>query len=356
MANTPVAPIRIPVRAPSCDGLHMPAEWEEHEATWMIWPCKPSAWPLGMDRPRLAYAEVAKAISRFEPVQMMCRPDLADQAIAMCGDSVNIVPMDTHDSWSRDSAPTFVVDGRGGVAGVDWVFNDWGHIARYEGRHDEPMALHVLEHLSMRRYAAPFIIEGGGIHSDGEGTLLTTEQVQFDPRRNAGFSAKDYEDLFAAYLGTEKVIWLGNGLEDDETNGHVDILACFVRPGVVMVHGCDDPGDNNFAVTQDAIKRLKAATDAKGRSFEIIRMPQPKPRHHGDWRLDLSYINFYIANKGIIMSSFDDPMDEVAFKLMCEAFPDREIIQVPSLDIFAGGGGIHCITQQQPKGTPLPVF
>ncbi|WP_233491031.1 agmatine deiminase family protein [Pseudodesulfovibrio indicus] len=260
------------------------------------------------------------------------------------------------DGKRRRGAWLLVVDGKGGVAGVDWVFNDWGHIARYEGGYDEAMALMVLEHLKMRRYAAPCIIEGGGIHADGEGTLLTTEQVQFDPRRNAGFTRQDFEDLFAAYLGVEKTVWLGNGLEDDETNGHVDILACFARPGVVMVHDCTDPDDPNFQVSQDAIKRLEAAKDAKGRSFEILRMPQPTPRYNGDWRMDLSYINFYIANNGIVMSSFDDPMDETAFRLMCEAFPGHEVIQLPSLDIFAGGGGIHCITQQQPKGAPLPVF
>jgi len=351
MANTPIRPLRIPVRTPSCDGLYMPAEWEPHEATWMIWPCKPNVW-RGMERPRKAFADVARAIARFETVYMMTRPDLVEDAKAHCGDSVVIVPMDTRD----DSAPTFVVDGKGGVAGVDWVFNDWGHIARYDGMFDEAMGIHVLEQLQMRRYAAPFVLEGGGIHSDGEGTLLTTEQVQFDPRRNPGFTADVYEELFNAYLGTEKVVWLGNGLEDDETNGHVDILACFVRPGVVMVHDCEDKNDNNYEVTQDAIRRLEAATDARGRSFEIIRMPQPKPRLIGSWRMDLSYINFSLCNGGVVMSSFGDPLDAIAFRKMCEAFPDREVVQVPSLDIFAGGGGIHCITQQQPKGTPLPIF
>jgi len=356
MPNDPVTPVRVPVRAPICDGLHMPAEWEEHEATWMTWPCKPSVWPFGMEKPRRAYAEVARAIARFEPVYMMCRPELAEDAASRLGGAATIVPMDTRDSWARDSAPTFVVDGKGGVAGVDWMFNDWGHIARYEGPCDEPMAMHVLEHLAMRRYAAPCIVEGGGIHTDGQGTLLTTEQVQFDPRRNAAFSAREFEELFAAYLGVERVIWLGNGLEGDETNGHVDILACFVRPGVVMVHDCADMENSNYAVTRDAVARLEAARDARGRPLEIIRMPEPAPRRIGDWRMDLSYINFSICNGGVVMPSFDDPLDGVAYELMSAAFPDREVVQVPSLDIFAGGGGIHCITQQQPRGVPLPVF
>jgi len=185
---------------------------------------------------------------------------------------------------------------------------------------------------------------------------LTTRQLQFDPRRNNCFTDREYEELFAAYLGTERVIWLDEGLEDDETNGHVDILACFARPGVVLLHDCTDPGDYNYKVSQDAATRLKNAKDARGRSMEIINLPQPTPRYHGEWRMDLSYINFYIANGGIIMSSFDDPMDEIAYRIMCEAFPDREVVQIPSLDIFVGGGGIHCITQQQPKGAPLPVF
>lgn len=355
MANTPISPVRIPVRTPSCDGLHMPAEWEEHEATWMTWPCKPDVW-RGMKKPRKAYAAVAQAIARFEPVYMMTRPDLANEAANHCGEAVTIIPMVTRDSWARDSGPTFVKDDNGNVAGIDWIFNDWGHIPRYNGKHDEAMATYVLEHLGMRRYIAPFILEGGGIHTDGQGTLLTTEQVQFDPRRNSGFTADHYEELFAAYLGTKKVIWLGNGLEDDQTNGHVDILACFVRPGVVMVHDCTDPNNNNYAVSLDAIKRLETASDAQGRSLEIIRMPEPKPHYVGNWRMDLSYINFYICNGGVVMSSFSDPQDKVAYTKMCEAFPDREVVQVPSLDIFTGGGGIHCITQQQPKGTPLPIF
>ncbi len=356
MSVAPVAPVRIPARAPVCDGLYMPGEWEEHAASWMAWPCRPSTWPLGLEKARAAYAEVAGAVSRFEPVFMMCRPEQADNARRHLGDAAVIVPMDIRDSWARDSAPTFLVDGKGGAAGVDWVFNDWGHISRLEGGCDEAMALHVLEHLGMRRYAAPVIIEGGAIHSDGEGTLLTTEQVQMDPRRNPGFTHRDYEDIFAAYLGVEKVIWLGQGLEDDETNGHVDILACFVRPGVVMVHDCRDPENGNYAPSRDAARRLEAAVDAKGRKLEIIPMPEPAPRYLGNTRLDLSYINFYICNGGVVMSSFDDPMDDVAYERMCAAFPDREVVRAPSLDIFAGGGGVHCITQQQPKGTPLPVF
>lgn len=355
MTNTPIHPVRIPVRAPSCDGLRMPAEWEEHEATWMAWPCKPEVW-RGRERPRQAYAEVAKAIARFEPVYMMVRPDLVREAKAYLGGEAVIVPMDTLDSWARDSGPTFLVDDRQGVAGVDWMFNDWGHMARYNGRHDEAMAIHVLEHLQMRRYAAPFVLEGGAVHTDGQGTLLTTEQVQFDPRRNPGFTVEHYEELFTAYLGVEKIIWLGQGLEGDETNGHVDILACFARPGTVMVHDCTNPDNHNHAISQDAINRLKGATDAKGRSLEIIRMPEPEPRYIGEWRMDLSYINFYICNGGVIMPSFDDPMDTVAFRILSDTFPDREVVQVPSVDIFAGGGGIHCITQQQPKGVPLPVF
>jgi len=333
----------------------MPAEWEEHEATWMVWPCKPGVW-RGLEKPRCAYADVARAISKFEPVYMMCRPELLQDARYYCGDFTTLVPMDARDSWARDSAPTFVVDGKGGVAGIDWIFTDWGHMARYDGKYDEPMGLHVLEHLNMRRYPAPFIAEGGAIHTDGEGTLLTTEQVQLDPRRNAGFSKNDFETLYSAYLGIDKVIWLGNGLEDDQTNGHVDILACFARPGTVMVHDCTDQDNANYEVSQDAIKRLEASTDAKGRSFEIIRLPEPSPRYIEDWRMDLSYINFYFCNGGIVMSSFDDPMDEVAYSIVRETFPDYEVVQVPSVDIFAGGGGIHCITQQQPKGRPLPVF
>ncbi|TAG07649.1 MAG: agmatine deiminase family protein [Verrucomicrobia bacterium] len=362
--NKPFSPTYIPVRTPASDGLYMPAEWETHAACWMAWPSRNDT-ITEISALKRATAEVAAAIARFEPVKMLAAPELMMEAAAICGPGVEVIPQKSVDAWVRDSGPTYVVDKNGGLAGIDWMFNGWGHFSTDKSllqkptlslAYDVDMALHWLHRQNCRRYVAPFVLEGGAFHVDGEGTLLVTEQCQFDPARNPGLTKEHLEELYKAYLGIEKVIWLGDGLEDDSTRGHVDIIACFVAPGKIMLHNCSDPSDANYAVSQDAIQRLENATDAKGRKIELILMPQPQRQSIGDWRLDLTYINFYIANGAIIMPSFDDDADDEAYDIMAKTFPDREIVQVLSYGIFQGGGGIHCITQQQPLGEPLPIF
>lgn len=354
MSQAPKA-VRIPVRAPICDGLAMPAEWAPHERCWMAWPCLADIWPEP-ERTEEIFAQVAQAIARFEPVTMLANPEQVEHAKALCGSGVEVRPFALDDSWTRDTGPTFVQDAQGRVAGVDWVFTGWAHTYT-ERPIDETVAQRMLEMLDMRRYAAPFILEGGSIHVDGEGSLLVTEQCLFDPKRNAIFTREEYEELFAAYLGVKKTIWLGDGLEDDDTHGHVDIVSCFARPGVVLLHACHDPADANHAVYKDNRRRLELATDAQGRKLEIVELPQPRTRFRSTGeRMDLSYVNFYIANGGVVASSFGDPEDEEARATLARVFPDREVVQIPSLPIFAGGGGIHCITQQQPVGSGLKRF
>lgn len=361
---SPSAPAYIPVRTPACDGLHMPAEWEPHTACWMSWPVRAGALTdLGLLQQ--ATAEVAAAVARFEPVKMLVSPEWAEEAESRCGSGVEIIPQACLDPWIRDSGPTFVVDGRGGVAGIDWMFNAWGHFSMDKtllgqrdaaSPYDIELALLLLHRENMRRYAAPFVLEGGAFHVDGEGTLLVTEQCQLDPVRNPTLGKSHLEELYRAYLGVEKIIWLGDGLEDDCTKGHVDIIACFAAPGKVLLHHCSDPADPNFAITRDALHRLQNATDARGRTLEIIFLPQPQKKVIGDWRLDLTYINFYLPNGGLVMSTFDDPADEEARAILAGVFPDREIVQVPGYGLFQAGGGIHCITQQQPVGNGLSAF
>ena len=252
----------------------------------------------------------------------------------------------------RDNGPTFVVDGNGQVAGVDWRWNAWGN--KYaDHERDAAVAEEVLKHLAMRRYEAPFVLEGGAVHTDGEGTLLTTESVLLNPNRNPGIGRADMEELLAAYVGIRKVIWLGEGLKDDDTDGHIDNLACFVKPGVVLALSASDPADANHGPLKDNIARLRAATDAQGRALEVIEIEQPRPRYMPDGRrISASYINFYFANGAVIMPVFEDPQDARAFEIVGKACPGREVVQVPAIDIVYGGGGIHCITQQQPAGTP----
>ncbi len=345
----------IPVRTPQSDGLTMPAEWEAHDACWMVWPCSEACFKGVLPEAKQTYAKVARAIADFEPVYMLVNPEQRGEARNLLGDAVTLVNATCFDSWARDSAPTFVRDGKGNLAGIDWVFTGWGHYP-ITGPCDEGMAIDVLRRLSMRRYTAPFILEGGSIHVDGKGTLITTEQCLLDPKRNAGFTKADFQTLFKTYLGIDKILWIANGLEGDETTGHVDILATFARPGLILLDNCTDPHDPNFAVTQDAKKRLAGAVDTAGNAIEIMEIPQPAPQRWNGKRMDISYINFYMPNGAIIMSAFNDPADDQARQMMQAIFPDRTIVQIPSLPLFAGGGGIHCITQQQPAGAALPPF
>ncbi|NUB07757.1 agmatine deiminase family protein [Azospirillum sp. Vi22] len=333
---------------PAAEGFTMPGEWERHTRCWMAWPCRPETWPEGaFDAAAAAYTDVARAISRFEPVTMVCDPaDVADASLA-CGPGVEILPLPISDSWIRDTGPSFVTDGKGQVAGVHWRFNAWG--GNYpDSAKDQQVGRLMLEHLGLRRFEAPLVMEGGSFHVDGEGTLLTTEQCLLNPNRNPNLGKAEIEALLKEHLGISSVIWLGEGYQDDETDGHIDEIALFVKPGVVMAITTDDPGDANFKAFQDNLDRLKRARDAQGRELEVIPVRQPARRDENGVRLTLSYTNLYIANGGIVMPAFEDSADDEAFRIVRRAFPDREVVQVPALDIVRGGGGIHCITQQQP--------
>lgn len=333
---------------PAAEGFTMPGEWERHTRCWMAWPCRPETWPDGaFDAATAAYTDVARAISRFEPVTMVCDPaDVADASLA-CGPGVEILPLPISDSWVRDTGPSFVTDGKGQLAGVHWRFNAWGGNYPDCGK-DQQVGRLMLEHLGLRRFEAPLVMEGGSFHVDGEGTLLTTEQCLLNPNRNPNLGKAEIEALLKEHLGISTVIWLGEGYQDDETDGHIDEIALFVRPGVVMAITTDDPGDANFKAFQDNLDRLKRARDAQGRELEVIPVRQPARRDENGVRLTLSYTNLYIANGGIVMPAFEDSADDEAFRIVRRAFPDREVVQVPALDIVRGGGGIHCITQQQP--------
>jgi agmatine deiminase len=316
----------------------------------MAWPSRADLWKTRLRDAQKAYADVAKAIARFEPLIMVANEKDEAEVRAACGLQVEIVFLPIDDSWLRDSGPTFVMNDAEEVAGIDWGFNAWGGKFPPWDR-DAAFAGKVLERLGMRRFQAPFILEGGSIHVDGEGTVLTTEQCLLNPNRNPTLNKAQVEANLKDWLGVETVIWLGQGLENDHTDGHIDDIACFVRPGVVMAAVCDDPSDPNFVTLGDNLRRLKAARDAKGRALQIIEMPLPGRREvKGVGRLASTYINFYIANGGIVAPSFDDVRDSVAKRILSQAFPDRDVVMVPGLTIVEGGGCIHCITQQEPVG------
>ena len=335
---------------PSDKGFYMPPEWAPHKRTWMEWPCREGLWEDGLDAAREAYAEVARAIARFEPVTMIANPENVAEVSLHCGSGsgVGTHPLEHDDSWMRDNGPTFVVDGKGTIGGVDWQFNGWGgKFPPYDK--DARVAAAVLEHLGFERFEAPLVMEGGSFHVDGEGTLITTEQCLLNQNRNPQITREQIEENLRAFLGVETIIWLGEGLEEDHTDGHVDNLCCFAEPGKVLLHACHDEKDYNNKVYLDAKARLESARDAQGRELEIIELEQPKRRKGADGlRLGLSYINFYLPTGGLVMPAFSDPKDEPAFETLKEVFPDRDVVQVEVSDVLIGGGGIHCITQQEP--------
>lgn len=336
-------------------GFAMPPEWAPHARCWMAWPCREAAWgdPAGLEEARRSYAEVAQAIARFEPVTMICRPDQLARASLLCGPGIAVLPMQHDDSWTRDTGPTFLLDQQGALAGTTWRFNGWGEAYSDHGQ-DAQMARRVLEHLGVRRFVSSMVMEGGGLHVDGEGTALVCAPSVLDSKRNPGLTRGEAEEELKSFLGAETVVWLPAGLADDETGGHVDNIACFARPGVVLALATDDKADANRAGLDENAAVLRAATDARGRTIEVVPVQQPRARSREGrgGRATLSYINFYLANGGVVVPSFADPADSAAAKAIAAAFPDRKLVQVEAAEIVRGGGGIHCITQQQPRGAP----
>lgn len=335
--------------------FRMPPEWAPHERTWMAWPGPNPTFDSDaeLDGARRAWAVVARAVRRFEPVTMVVGPGQEEGAAALLGPGVELVVRPLDDAWMRDIGPTFVTDGRR-LAAVDWTFNGWGAQGWARWGSDQHIARAVAELTGVPAFSSPLVNEGGAIHVDGEGTVLLTETVQLGRERNPGWSREQVEAEVHARLGTRKAIWLPRGLTGDYgtygTLGHVDIVAAFVRPGTVVAHVQPDPAHPDHEVTRELLAVLRAATDAQGRPLEVVEVPAPTVLRDedGEW-VDYSYINHYLCNDGVVLCAFDDPRDEEAAAIFRRLFPDRTVTLVDARTIFAGGGGIHCITQQQPK-------
>lgn len=328
-------------------GFFMPAEWAPHTCCWMAWPCRPENWD-DLERARATYVEVARAIAAFEPVTMTVNAgDLRAARRALAGADVEVVELASDDSWARDTAPTFLTDGHGSLAGVDWRFNAYGGIYQEYAR-TASAAKRTLALAGARRFAAPIVLEGGAVHTDGAGTILTTTEVVLDPRRNPGLTRGAAERTLRDYLGAKHIIWLTSALDHDNTGGHVDNLACFVAPGHVIALGCADRDDPQHAAIQENLVRLRASRDARGRALEVTELPSPARSEYRGRLLSPSYINFYIANDGAVMPAFGDPADEEARDIVARLLPGRRVVQVPTLELAKADGNIHCVTQQQP--------
>ncbi|MBS1890461.1 MAG: agmatine deiminase [Actinobacteria bacterium] len=354
---------------PAADGFRMPGEFEPHSGCWIAWPERPDNWRLGAKPAQAAYTEVARAIATSEPVTMAVSDAQFEHARTVLPAEVRLVEISTDDAWIRDMGPTFVVDDRGRRRGIDWRFNAWGGLEGglyFPWDRDDRAAAKVCEIEGADRYRAPIVLEGGSIHVDGEGTLIATEECLLNHNRNPELTSEEMEGALREHLGVEKIVWLGRGVYNDETDGHVDNLACFAEPGKVLLTWSDDASDPQHEISVDAATRLEAATDAKGRAIEVIRLPSPGPieitaeeaagvdavagtlpRRAGD-RLAASYANFFLGTNAIVFPLLDERHDDEAAEILRATFPGREIIGVPAREILLGGGNIHCITQQVP--------
>jgi len=336
----------------------MPPEWAEHARTFIAWPVKEAlCWPDNYEEVCHGFAGVARAIARFEPVTMLVNPGETDVAGRLCGPTVEIMELAHNDSWMRDNGPTFLVNDRGGITGVNWKFNAWGEkYLPYDL--DDAVAGSLLKKLGIPSFDAPLVLEGGSIHVDGEGTLLTTEECLLNPNRNPQLTKEEIEDLVKQYLNVRKIIWLKRGLDGDETDGHIDNVACFAGPGSVIIQTCADPQDPNYELIRENLEILKNTTDAKGRKLEIITIEQPRATYYQGRRLTLSYLNFYLVNGGIILPVFGGEFAETdlaAEEVLKKTFPEREVVRVDGLSLVKEGGNVHCITQQMPAGEPAKL-
>ena len=362
---------------PAADGFHMPGEFEPHKGTIMIWPERPGSWAYGAKDARKAFAKIAEAIAEGEEVYMLAGPSAMESAkAAFSGKSekIHILPIETDDAWARDVGPTFVKNARKEVRGINWRFNAWGGevdglYASYEK--DNAFAWNFCRKFEFDCYdAEPFVLEGGSIHSDGEGTLLVTESCLLSAGRNPSLTKEQIEEQLKCYLGVEKVLWLPRGIYQDETNEHVDNVCAFLRPGEVVLAWTNNQNDPQYAMSKASFEYLSSVRDAKARKLIIHKLPIPDipvcitkeelegyefeegedVREVGE-RLAASYVNFYFSNNAVVMPVFggeNEESDLRAQQIMAKLCPDRKIIPVYARDILTGGGNIHCITQQIP--------
>ncbi len=351
----------------------MPGEFEPQERIWMLWPHRTDTWAYGAKPAQAAFAAVARSIAQFEPVTIGVNNADYNNARALIGEEPNItvIELSSDDSWIRDCGPTFVVNDRGDVRAVHWHFNAWGGL--YDGLYfpwnqDEQIGVKVADLAGVDRYRPDeLVLEGGSIHVDGEGTVLTTEMCLLSPGRNPQYTKEQIEGYLCEYLNCSKVIWLKDGIDPEETNGHIDDVACFIAPGKVACIWTEDPDNPFYEVCQASYEALSQATDAKGRKLTVHKLCMPvkptyMPQAHCD-TVDIdeaaeprvpdepciaSYMNFLIVNGGVIVPQYGDENDALALEQIQAMFPDRKVVGVRTEEIVYGGGNIHCITQQQP--------
>ncbi len=335
-------------------GYRMPPEWAPHQATWLSWPHKEASWPGKLDRVLPVYAKAVAALARSEPVHINVN-DAAMEASARehlaaagAAGEIHFHHFPTNDAWCRDHGAIFVVrEEEPRLAAVDWGYNAWG--GKYPPYDlDDQIPRRMAAYLDVPRFEAGMILEGGSIEVDGAGLLLTSEQCLLNPNRNPELSREQIEERLRDYLGVEKILWVGEGIVGDDTDGHIDDIARFVAPATVLAAVEEDPQDANYHLLQENLRRLQLMTDLAGRPLTVLTIPMPPPVEYEGQRLPASHVNYYIGNKVVLLPTFGGPSDERAAAVLRRCFPDREIVGIDCTDVVWGLGAWHCLTQQVP--------
>lgn len=360
------------IESPKVAGYRMPAEYEPHHGTLMVWPTRPGSWPFDGQGAKKAFSQVIKTIAESEQVYLLVDKAHREEAKSMLGAGISYLDIPTNDAWARDTGPTVLVHENGRALSVDWAFNAWG--GSYDGLYqdyeaDDQVASRFSQAIGLPVHDAhPFVLEGGAIHSDGEGTIMVTESCLLSPGRNPHLTKDQIEQVLLDTLGAEKVLWLPYGIFNDETNEHVDNVAAFVGPAEIVLAWTDDEADPQYTMSKADLEYLEEQVDAKGRKLTVHKLPIPKHpiliteedlpgyvyeageevRTAGE-RLAASYVNFYVSNGAVLVPQFDDEHDAQALHLLAQLFPTRKVVGIPARDILLGGGNIHCITQQIPR-------
>jgi len=342
---------------PATLGYRMPAEWEPHESTWLAWPHNLNTWPGKFDLVPDIYIEIARALHTHEPVyiyvedtEMVTETRKLLKREGLNLSAVKFYEIPTDDTWARDHGPIFVSrlhENKPELAVTDWIFNSWGE--KYGPWNlDDAVPQKIAKMLRLPLFEPGIVLEGGSIDVNGQGTLLTTEACLLNPNRNPTLTREDIETYLRAYLGVTNILWLGEGIVGDDTDGHVDDLARFVNPTTVVCALEDDPADANYALLRDNFDRVQKMTDQDGNPLRVVPLCMPSPVVYDGTRLPASYANFYIANGVVLMPTYDCPNDTRAMTTLQELFPTRQVVGIHCTDLVWGLGAIHCITQQQP--------
>jgi agmatine deiminase len=338
-------------------GFHMPAEWASHEATWLAWPSHPDLWADHLEPARRAVVCLAQAVAAGERVEVLTldAESEAEARAAMGSARVRFHRVPFGDIWLRDTAPIFLVDEAGALGSVRFSFNGWG--GKYVLEHDDRVGERIAALRSeARAFAMPFVLEGGAVEVDGDGTVLTTRQCLLRGQRNGATPEPEVERMLCDALGCQKVLWLEDGLRNDHTDGHVDTLARFVRPGVVVAMESRASDDPNANVLRALLAELESMVDARGRRLEVVRIPSPGLITDGGGRVvPASFVNFYVANACVVVPTYGSRFDEEAVRLIGSLFPGRAVIGVDARAVLSGGGAFHCITQQEPRAEKTAI-